>query len=166
MSYLEFLASLKFQVARSCQDWLFFQFSKKISDIFSKSVMQISEILKSEHFRIYIAKHIYAKSLVASSYPDGLRHFFDIFSRKFQNFTSKSLANFWNFEIWVQNFIIYIAKHIYAKFQVVSSYPDALRHFFTFFQEIFRFFQQKPTSMAQLVALPTWNPKVPGSNPG
>jgi hypothetical protein len=43
---------------------------------------------------LQLAKHVHAKFKLSSFYPDGLRLFFDIFSRKFQNFSEEVLSEF------------------------------------------------------------------------
>jgi hypothetical protein len=42
----------------------------------------------------------------------------------------------------VCNFILNLAKHVHAKFQLSSFYPDGLRQIFTIFQENIRIFQK------------------------
>jgi hypothetical protein len=53
------------------------------------------------HFILNLAKQVHAKFQISSFYPDGLRHIFDLFSRKIQDFLienlelSKSEKSFW-----------------------------------------------------------------------
>jgi hypothetical protein len=35
-----------------------------------------------------------------------------------------------------------LSKHVHAKFQISSFYPDGLNNFLTLFQEKFRFYQR------------------------
>jgi hypothetical protein len=69
---------------------------------------------------------------LSSFYLDGFRH---IIEENFRIFQENSLANFKNSkpECATLYFILYLAKHVYAKFQLSSLYPDGLRQKFYLF---------------------------------
>jgi hypothetical protein len=88
------------------------------------------------NFILKLAKHVHAKFQLSSLYPDGLRHIFDHFWRKFQDFIGKLLSEFRKipnlqfYVFYVCNFQLNLAKHVHAKFQLSSFYPDGLRQIF------------------------------------
>jgi hypothetical protein len=47
------------------------------------------------NFILNLAKHVHAKFQFSSFYPDGFRHIFYHFWRKFQNFSGKLISKFW-----------------------------------------------------------------------
>jgi hypothetical protein len=56
-----------------------------------------------------------------------------IFEENFRIFQENSLANSKKFQTRVCNFILNLAKHVHAKFQLSSFYPDGLRQIFDLF---------------------------------
>jgi hypothetical protein len=56
--------------------------------------------------------------------------FLTIFEENSRIFQENSYANSEKFQIWVCNFLLNQAKHVYAKFQPFSLYPDGLRQIF------------------------------------
>jgi hypothetical protein len=62
-----------------------------------------------------------------------LDKFFTIFEESSRIFQGNSYANSKNFQTRVCNFILYLAKHVHAKFQLSSLYPDGLRQIFDLF---------------------------------
>jgi hypothetical protein len=98
----------------------FWHFLKKISRFFRKPLKRISKNYKFEYAISYLnyqSMFMQNVSPLASLYPDGLRH---IFEENFRIFQENSLANSKKFQTWVRNFIIYLAKHRHAKFQLSS----------------------------------------------
>jgi hypothetical protein len=71
-----------------------------------------------------------------------LENFLAFFQEIFRVFQENSLANSKKFQTLVCNFILYLAKHFLAKFQLSSFYPDGLRQIFDHFEENFRIFQE------------------------
>jgi hypothetical protein len=71
-------------------------------------------------------------SSLASSQTD-LDKFLTIFEENFRIFQENSSANSEKIQKRVRNFIFHIAKHVYAKFQLSSFYPDGLKHIFDHF---------------------------------
>jgi hypothetical protein len=53
--------------------------------------------------------------------------FLTIFEENFRIFQENSLAHSKKFQIWVRNFILNLAKHEHAKYQLSSFYPDGCR---------------------------------------
>jgi hypothetical protein len=90
-----------------------------------------------------LAKHVHAKFQLSSLYPDGLRHIFDHFKRKFQDISGKLLSEFNKILTLVCNFMLNLAKHVHAKFQLSSLNPDGLRNFFELFSRKIQDFLQK-----------------------
>jgi hypothetical protein len=64
------------------------------------------------------------------SSQDGIRQIFDIFQGKFRFFQEYSKANFRNFQNHVCRSMCQPTKHIHAKFQLFSFYPDGRRQIF------------------------------------
>jgi hypothetical protein len=65
-------------------------------------------------------------------YPDGLSQIFDIFSRKFHNFSEDSQANSKTYKNLVCSVMCQPTKHFHAIFQLSSFYrfhPDGLQNF-------------------------------------
>jgi hypothetical protein len=85
------------------------------------------------NYQLNQAKHVHAKFYHSSFYPDGLRHIFDHFWRKFQDFSGKPLSGFEKIQIWVCNLILNLAKLVLAKFQLSSFYQDGFRQIFYHF---------------------------------
>jgi hypothetical protein len=59
--------------------------------------------------------------------------FLTIFEENFRIFQENSSANSKKIQTWVCNFILNLAKHVHAKFQLSSFYPDGLGHIFVHF---------------------------------
>jgi hypothetical protein len=76
-------------------------------------------------------------SSVASTQTD-LDTFLTIFEENFRIFQENSLANSKKFQTYLWNFILNLAKHRHAKFQLSSFYPDGLSQIFDLFQEKFK----------------------------
>jgi hypothetical protein len=72
------------------------KFLKKIQGFFRKTLKRIPKNSKSEYnfFLLNLAKHVNAKFQHSSLYPDGLRQFFYLFSRKIQDFLKEHLEFF------------------------------------------------------------------------
>jgi hypothetical protein len=88
---------------------------------------------------------ILAKFQLSSLNSDGLGHVFDIFSRKFRKITENSSANFRYFQNQVcRSMMIQLAKHVYAKFQLSSFYPDSRRTNFRHFSQKIQNFWGNP----------------------
>jgi hypothetical protein len=81
-------------------------------------------------------------SSLASTQTD-LDTFLTIFEENSRIFQENSLANSEKNQTWVCNFILNVAKHVHAKFQLSSLYPDGLRQIFDLFQEKFKIFFKK-----------------------
>jgi uncharacterized protein YeaO (DUF488 family) len=63
----------------------------------------------------------------------GLRQIFDHFLIKFQDFSGKFLNEFKKIQTCACYFLLNLAKHVHAKFQLSSFYPDRFRHIFDHF---------------------------------
>jgi hypothetical protein len=59
--------------------------------------------------------------------------FLTIFEENFRIFQENSLVNSKKFQTWVYNFLLNLAKYVYAKFQLSSFLPDGLRLIFDHF---------------------------------
>jgi ribosomal protein S17E len=121
----------------------------KFLTIFEENFMifQENSLANSEKFQTWVcnfllnlAKHVYAKCQLSILYPDGLRH---IFEENFRIFQENSLANSKKIQTWVCTFILNLAKHVHAKFQLSSLNPDGLRHIFDNFWRKFQDFSGK-----------------------
>jgi hypothetical protein len=71
-------------------------------------------------------------SSLASTQTD-LCKFLTIFEENSRILQENSLANSKEFQTWVCNFILNLAKLIHAKFQLSCLYPDGLRLIFNLF---------------------------------
>jgi hypothetical protein len=86
-----------------------------------------------------------------------LQHIFEIFSRKYQDFSGNHLSEFQKILNLSMQFHFKLAKHVHAKFQLSSFYPDGLRqifdHFWRKFQDasgkLLSEFQKKPNLSMQ-----------------
>jgi hypothetical protein len=58
-------------------------------------------------------------------------------------------VNFKKFQIRVCNFILKLAKNVYAKLQLSSLYPDGFRHILSIFEENFRIFQENSSANSE-----------------
>jgi hypothetical protein len=92
-------------------------------------------------------------SSLASTQTD-LDKFLTIFEENSRIFQKNSSANSKKYQIWVCNFILNLAKHVYAKFQIPSFYSDGLRHTFDHFWKKNRIFQEN--SLANSKKIQTW----------
>jgi hypothetical protein len=63
----------------------------------------------------------------------GLDTFLTNFEENSRIFQENSLANSKKFQIWVCKFLLKLAKHFHAKFQLSSLYTDGLRQIFDLF---------------------------------
>jgi hypothetical protein len=54
-----------------------------------------------------------------------------IFEENFRIFQENSFSNSKKFQTWVYNFVLNLAKHVHAKFQLSSFYPDTVIIFST-----------------------------------
>jgi hypothetical protein len=118
----------------------FLTFFQENFRIFQKNSYVIFEIILIWEcsLMLQLAKHVHAKFNFSSFYSDWHCKLFDIFSRKFQNFSENSFLNFQKFQIWVCSFKFEIVNHVHAKFQLSSFYPDGLRQIFDYFSSIFQ----------------------------
>jgi hypothetical protein len=76
-----------------------------------------------------LAQHVHAKFQLSSFYADGLRQFFDHFSRKFQNFLRK-ISKFSNSE---KNQIEHSKRHLLPKFKPSSYFTKISKVILNFF---------------------------------
>jgi hypothetical protein len=72
-----------------------------------------------------------------------LDKFLTIFDENSRTFHENSKANSKKIQIWVYNFLLNLAKHVYAKCQLSTLYPDGLRHIFDNFWRKFQDFSGK-----------------------
>jgi hypothetical protein len=59
--------------------------------------------------------------------------FLTIFEENSRIFQENFLENSKKIQIWVCNFLLNLAKHVHAKFQLSGFYPDELTQFFDLF---------------------------------
>jgi hypothetical protein len=80
----------KFELSSSTQTDLdtFLTIFEENSRIFQKNSLANSKNFQTWlcSYLINLAKHVHAKCQLSNLYPDGLRHIFDLFSRKIQDF--------------------------------------------------------------------------------
>jgi hypothetical protein len=72
----------------------------------------------------------------------GLDTFLTIIEENVRIFQENSLANSIKFQTLLPHFILNLAKHVHAKFQLPSFYPDGLRQIFEFLKKILGFFRK------------------------
>jgi hypothetical protein len=122
--------------------------------IFQENSLANSKKFKTwvRNFILNLAKHVHAKFQLFILYLDGLRH---IFEENFRIFQDNSLANSKQIQTWLWNVKLNPAKHVHAKFQLSSLYPDGLRSIFDHFWRNFWDFSGKLLSEFQ---------KIPHSN--
>jgi hypothetical protein len=125
-------SSIMQNVSSSTHFWHFF---KKIPGVFRKTLKQILKYSKPEYSILYLTQQsmfMHNVNSLACTQTD-LDKFLTIFEENFKIFQENS---------WVYNFIFNLAKHVHAKFQLSSLYPDGLRQFFFNFKKKVSFFKK------------------------
>jgi hypothetical protein len=85
-----------------------------------------------------LAKHIHAKFQCPSFFPDGFGEILKKIPKKKLVFQKSYSAKFKKIQIVVCSFKVELAKHVHAKFQLFSLYPDELRQIGDLFSGKFR----------------------------
>jgi hypothetical protein len=96
---------------------------------------------------------IHAKCQLSSFYPAGLTIFLTIFQLNFRIFQKNSEANLKIIRIWICCFMLQLSKHVHAKFQLSSFYPDGFRNFFDIFSRKFQSFSEELLSELLMLQL-------------
>jgi hypothetical protein len=123
----------------------FLPFFQENFRIFQKILKWISKKYQIRvcSFKFELAKNVHAKFQLSSFYPERLRNFLTIFQVNIRIFLKNSLANLKKIQIWVCSLLLQLAKHVHAKFQFPSFYPDELRIFFDVFSSKFQDFSEE-----------------------
>jgi hypothetical protein len=138
----------KFQLSSLYPDGLrqiFDHFWRKFQDFSWKLFSKLKKKIQTWvcNFILNLAKLVHAKFQLSSFYPDGLRHILTIFEENFRIFQENSLANSIKFPTWACNFILNLVKHVHAKFQLSSFYPDGFRQIVDHFSRKYQDFSGK-----------------------